>query len=158
MVAFPHYAMKPELCLCKQDFPPSFFFGSAVNSAPSRPMHRNIKTISRLNQSPARSSLCLHSTHLQAGYCHRGTQRCLIPSFPQAPFDASTTGIAPEPFVGRAVRQRGPSCATSPAPRPRRPLWLRAAGPAVLMKQRGTAGRLLLGHRSRPWTHCREQG
>lgn len=117
------------------------------------------------------SSLCLHGTNLQVGYCwvhggcHQGAQMPLpipcSPSFLQACFDTSITGMVTGPFVGS---REGITVSLSPAPSPPQAALSRPPAQPVaqqynpaLIKQRGTAGCVLLGHHSVPWTHCREK-
>lgn len=138
-------------------FPPPFFF-STVNSAASQPMHRTLGIVSYLNLSHLQRAL-----HAPAAPIHRWDIVGSMGTFTKRPHSCLfSSRVVPlhqhhwdghKPCCRKAydAGRGGFSVSLGPAA-----AVAQHYSPA-LIKQRGTAGCVCLGHHSLPWTQRTEK-
>lgn len=151
--------------------PLALFFCSAENSAVSWPMRSNISLFPIWTKAMFRAlyactaPICRRDIAGSMGAVQGAQDASSHPMFSLFSsgmnFDTSITAVVTSPFVGS---REGITVSLSPAPSPPQAALSRPPAQPVaqqyspaLIKQRGTAGCVLLGHHSVPWTHCREK-
>lgn len=148
-----------------------FCFCLAVTWTVSWPMHRNIrlspvwtKAMFRAHRACAAPTCRWAVVGSMEAIAKEPLPTPRSPSFPLTFFDTSVAGMGRTRLWEAVWCREGITVSLSFAPSPlQADLSAPPAQPVAqhcspaLIKQRGTAGCVFLGHHSLPWTHCREK-